>query len=341
MRVVGGFYKGRVLNTFKDIGVRPTSDMARESLFNILQKKVIGARFLDLFCGTGALGIEALSRGAKESYFIDLSKESINLTKKNIDKCKIENAKVIQADAISFLDNTEEKFDIIYIDPPYKSDLGIKALNKIKNVLSEDGICVFETDLINNEQIDGLELYDLRRYGRAFLSFYKIKKINKVCVFAGSFDPISVGHENIINKCLKDYDKVIVVIGENKDKTPIFPLDIRKKAIENAFSDKVKVVLYEDYKDDYINFLKNEGVNYYARGIRNEEDLKYEKSYEEINNKLYPFVKTVYYNCEKEYKNVSSTLIKDLILNKKDFSSFVPKNSYKTLKEYLEKNNKD
>ena len=85
MRIVGGIYKGRVLCPFEKIGVRPTSDMARESLFNILQTRILGAKFLDLFAGTGAVGIEALSRGAKEVTLNDFGKESVALIKKNLE----------------------------------------------------------------------------------------------------------------------------------------------------------------------------------------------------------------------------------------------------------------
>ena len=86
MRIVGGKYRSRVLTSFAGEDVRPTSDMVRESLFNILQGKIAGKTFLDLFCGTGAVGIEALSRGANKVTFNDLSKDSIALTKKNLEK---------------------------------------------------------------------------------------------------------------------------------------------------------------------------------------------------------------------------------------------------------------
>ena len=124
MRIIAGSLKGRVLLEFSKIGVRPTSDMARESLFNILQNDIYGAKFLDLFSGTGAVGIEAYSRGASEVVLNDNSRESITLIKKNLEKLGISGKiKVTSFDAISYLKTSNDKFDIIFVDPPYASGL--------------------------------------------------------------------------------------------------------------------------------------------------------------------------------------------------------------------------
>lgn len=174
MRIVGGIYRSRVLYGFNGDKIRPTSDKARESIFNILQNKVINCNFLDLFCGTGAMGIEALSRGAKQSVFIDLARESVLLTKKNLEMLKItDGAKVVNADALGFLQSSNEKFDIVYIDPPYSTDLGKKALEKVERVLSDNGIAVFEDEKPCDFTIDGLVEYDRRKYGRIHLTFFK------------------------------------------------------------------------------------------------------------------------------------------------------------------------
>lgn len=174
MRVVGGIYRSRVLYSFDGNDIRPTADKVRESLFNILRPKLIGTAFLDLFCGTGAMGIEALSQGAKSVVFNDLNKASIALTKKNLEKLKIEDGiKVVCSDAISFLKNTKEKFDIVYIDPPYKSDLGARALAEVANVLNEGGIAIFEDEKPFTSTVCGLREYDSRKYGRVILTFFK------------------------------------------------------------------------------------------------------------------------------------------------------------------------
>jgi len=177
LRIVGGKYKGRVLVEFKGEDIRPTSDMARECLFNILQYKIIGARFLDLFSGTGAMGIEALSRGAKSVTFNDAAKTSLAVLKKNLDKLKVDEPySVKNCDAVFLLKSSPEKFDIIYVDPPYKTDLGVKALEVASLALTDDGIVVFEDEKPFNGEIKGLIKYDQRKYGRVHLTFFKNQK---------------------------------------------------------------------------------------------------------------------------------------------------------------------
>ncbi len=174
MRVVGGKFKSRVLLEFKGQDIRPTADKVRESLFNILQNRIYGATFLDLFCGTGAMGIEAISRGAKFVLFNDKSRESLALTKKNIEKLQInEGYKTTNFDATTCLLGVGDKFDIIYIDPPYKSDFGEKALDKASVALKEDGVVIYENEKPFDREVENLQKIDERKYGRVYLTFFK------------------------------------------------------------------------------------------------------------------------------------------------------------------------
>lgn len=179
MRIIGGKYRSRVLSEFAGENVRPTSDRAREALFNILSLKIYGARVLDLFAGSGALGIESLSRGAKEVVFNDYSKDSIAIVKKNLTTLKItvggEEAKVVQGDYLACLEQARGQFDLIFIDPPYRMDYGEKALKKIaeRGLLSENGIAMYERDIPFEGEIEGLEKYDERKYGKAYLTFFR------------------------------------------------------------------------------------------------------------------------------------------------------------------------
>lgn len=178
MRIVGGKYKSRVLTGFEGEEVRPTSDRAREALFNILYTKPINARVLDLFAGSGALGIESLSRGAREVVFNDLSKSSLAILKKNLTLLKVEigtEAILKNYDYLTCLDFLSGAFDLIFIDPPYRFDYGEKALEKIakKGLLAENGIAIYERDRPFEGEVEGLEKYDERRYGKAFLTFFR------------------------------------------------------------------------------------------------------------------------------------------------------------------------
>lgn len=179
MRVIAGKYKSRVLAEFAGEDVRPTSDRAKEALFNILSLKLYGARVLDLFAGSGALGIESLSRGAREVIFNDYSKESLAILKKNLTALKIpvngEEAKLMQRDYLVCLESLKGEFDLILIDPPYRLEYGKTALEKIakKGLLSENGIAVYERDRPFEGEIEGLEQYDERKYGKAYMTFFR------------------------------------------------------------------------------------------------------------------------------------------------------------------------
>lgn len=177
MRIISGKYRGLKLYEFEGSDVRPTADRVKESLFNILFDRIAGASVLDLFCGTGNLGIECLSRGAEYVRFNDVSKDSIALLKKNLSRLKQENYAISNLDFSSCL-NGEEKYDLIFIDPPYRLDIGIKALQIIgeKSILSVNGIAVFERDRAFTGEVKGLKQIDERRYGKTYLTFFEVAK---------------------------------------------------------------------------------------------------------------------------------------------------------------------
>ena len=179
MRIIGGIYRSRVLAEFPGEDVRPTSDRAREALFNILSAQVRGARVLDLFSGSGALGLESLSRGAEEVFFNDYSKESLAILKKNLDTLKVSATnravRIFSYDYLVCLKMQQEPFDLIFIDPPYRFDYGRPALEYIaeQGLLTENGIAVYERDRAFEGEIQGLEKYDERKYGKAYLTFFR------------------------------------------------------------------------------------------------------------------------------------------------------------------------
>lgn len=173
MRIIGGKYRGRTLTPFKGKDVRPTSDRAKESLFNILAPEISGANVLDLFCGTGGIGLEALSRGADLVVFNDVSADSLGILRKNLALLKAD-AKIYNLDYRILLDRLDVKFDIIYVDPPYKSGFGEDALRLIarRELLNTGGIAVLESDKPFEGEVDKLVRYDERKYGIAYLTFF-------------------------------------------------------------------------------------------------------------------------------------------------------------------------
>lgn len=177
MRIIAGEYKGRKLNTPPDYSVRPTTDKVKEALFSILTNKIWGSRVLDLFAGTGNLGIEALSRGASECVFADSSRESIRLIRENIAHCKAEDgARVAAGDFKKVLLNQSEPFDIILLDPPYDKGLLDDCFKIIaeQELLAEDGIIVAEhrKEEVLPDEFYGFEKTKERRYGTVILSIY-------------------------------------------------------------------------------------------------------------------------------------------------------------------------
>lgn len=178
MRIIGGKYRGKTLAPFKGEDIRPTSDRARESLFNILGQRVVGARVLDLFCGSGSLGLECLSRGADQAVFNDISKDSLEVLNKNLAALKGgESYKVVKGDYCDLLKSEKGKFDIIFLDPPYRFDFCSVAAKLISDraLLSDDGVIVIERDRPFTDEIAGLERYDERKYGVAYLTFLRKK----------------------------------------------------------------------------------------------------------------------------------------------------------------------
>ena len=173
MRIIAGKHRGRVLKEFKGREIRPTADRAKEAIFNILQTDIYGSSFLDLFCGTGNMGVEALSRGAEKVVMVDSSSASVAIAKFNVDMIK-ENAEVILADAFTFVSTTREKFDIIFLDPPYDID-GAPILTAIaeNKLLKEGGVVIYErSEDFKVGEVKGLTLKNIRKYGVAHFEFY-------------------------------------------------------------------------------------------------------------------------------------------------------------------------
>lgn len=147
MRVISGIAGGRKLKEIEGYDVRPTTDKVKESVFNIVQFSIEGRKVLDLFAGTGQLGIEAISRGAKKAIFVDQSTTSIKTVRENVKAVGFEKqCEIVQADACEYL-RRGEKFDLIFLDPPYDSTLLEKALQIIEqiDILNKGGIIVCES----------------------------------------------------------------------------------------------------------------------------------------------------------------------------------------------------
>ena len=179
MRIISGTARGAKLFTLDGNDItRPTLDRIKEPLFSMLMNYLQDANVLDLFSGSGALGLEAISRGAKKAFLCDNSWKAISVIKENVKKLRMEEqVSIITADYKKALEQLKnEKFDIIFLDPPYKTDYDIQAIEIIKNqnIIAKDGIIVLETD--SDKKIQELEnidvnIFKIRKYGRVKLVF--------------------------------------------------------------------------------------------------------------------------------------------------------------------------
>ncbi len=175
MRIISGKYRGLKLADFDGNDVRPTADRVKESLFNVLYGRVSGASVLDLFCGSGNLGIECLSRGAEFVHFNDISTASLEILKKNLARLKNPQAFKITNYDYSVCLSRADKYDLIFIDPPYRLGIGVDALKLIGvgKILNAGGLVVFERDRSFEGEVAGLRQIDERKYGKTYLTLFE------------------------------------------------------------------------------------------------------------------------------------------------------------------------
>ena len=178
MRVITGSARGMALKAPKGMDTRPTMDQVKEGIFSAIQFEVEGRRVLDLFAGSGQMGIEALSRGAKSAVFVDMREDACKVVRENLAKTRLEqNARVVRADYLSYLASARETFDLIFLDPPYAEvflETALKIISEI-DILTNSGIIVCERpfDKTLAGEVPGLVRYRDYRYGKAAVTIFR------------------------------------------------------------------------------------------------------------------------------------------------------------------------
>lgn len=179
MRVISGSARGLKLTSPDGLETRPTTDRVKESIFNIIQTYIPCNNVLDLFAGSGALGIEALSRGSLRCTFIENNSNAFSIVKTNIEKARLtEKAELIKKDAFEFLNSCKTQYDIVFLDPPYNKGLLKKSFDYIynENILSENGIIVAETEFDGElPENNYFECVKNAKYGKTLVLIYKLK----------------------------------------------------------------------------------------------------------------------------------------------------------------------
>lgn len=155
--------------------------------------------------------------------------------------------------------------------------------------------------------------------------------MQKICLFPGTFDPITLGHVDVINRALPLFDKIVIAIGKNANKSPMFSAEQRQMWVEEIFSNepKISAAVYEGLT---VNFCRDIGARYILRGIRYVSDFEYEKTIADANRTLDPQIETFFLTCEPKYTSIASTIVRDIIRNGGDATMFLPEIVSQSLK---------
>lgn len=313
MRVVAGRYRGKNLASPKNDDVRPTTTRIKETLFNVVQGYVADSVVLDLFAGSGALGIEAISRGAKHVDFVDRAKDSIALVYQNLKgidgEYTVQNVDFMSALRSAYVGGT--KYDLIFVDPPYATALGEMALQTIFDLelLKEDGIIVFEHGSEKKYELTD-NRYKVRTKVMGTVTAEFVTK-KTVAMMAGSFDPFTRGHEAVLDEALRRYDEVVVACLVNPDKQYCFN-DAQRLAIAEEVCKWKKGARALFSTRDAVDVAREVGAEVLVRGIRGEGDKAYEDAMADYNRE-HGF-DTVFFEVDG-FKEVSSTLVREQIKN--------------------------
>ena len=183
MRVITGTARGKRLISLEGNDVRPTTDRVKEAMFSIIQFELEGATVADLYCGSGQLGIEALSRGASFCTFVDQSRDSQNVTRENLELTGLSTkSKVVPQEALSFIKTSSSNFDIVLLDPPYHSPTTPEIIKQIAKKMNDTGVIICESSKTEDlpEEANGFILQKQARYGQIKLSIYRKPVVEEV-----------------------------------------------------------------------------------------------------------------------------------------------------------------
>ena len=350
MRITGGRLGGRRIKAPPGSATRPTSDRVRESVFAILGRPPDSAAVLDVFAGSGALGLEALSRGARRAVFIDNAAAALRCVRDNIATLGLQaDCRVIRGDAARLVSRWAamkiSDFSWVFLDPPYRGELAERLLAALGGgeLLSAEATVVVEHDRRNRpEQSYGcLVRTDHRRYGDTEVSFYRRaprregnltmsqttsddNQPTSIAIYPGTFDPITNGHLDILERSLRLFDQVIVAIATNPRKKPLFSVEERVQFIKDAVGDQVEHLSFDSFEGLLVSYCQRRGATCIVRGLRALADFEYEFQFAHMNRRLAPSVDTIFFMTDERNHYVSSSLVKEVASFGGDVSGLVP-----------------
>jgi pantetheine-phosphate adenylyltransferase len=353
MRVIAGNWRGRrLLGPPRGAETRPTSDRVREAMFNVVGERVAGARVLDLFAGTGALGIEALSRGAAHVTFVEADRglcETIQTNLENLEAAR-ELFTLLKRDVRRSVKSLAGPFDLVFVDPPYGHLLEREALAIL---CAEGALAPGATVLVEHASRDAVNLppaaaallgeADTRVYGDTSVTLFTARAPappapavaapepatptrppgGRVAIYAGSFDPPTNGHLDIILRAATLFDTTVVAVAQNQRKQYLFDASERVGLLREAIGDDPRVEV--DVIDGLlVDYARRKGATAVIRGLRAVADFDFEFQMACMNHHLAPQVETVFLMTAQEHLFVSSSLVKEVASFGGDVTPFVP-----------------
>ncbi|MFO0649910.1 MAG: pantetheine-phosphate adenylyltransferase [Polyangiales bacterium] len=366
MRVIAGQWRARrLLGPPRGAETRPTSDRVREAVFNLLGPRVEGARVLDLFAGTGALGIEALSRGARHATFVESDRGLCQTIETNLENLEAphELFTLLKRDVRRSSKLFTGQYDLVFIDPPYGHLLEREVLATLctSDVLANGATVVVEHAAREEVTLPPaaakvLTGADTRNYGDTSVTIYTAAvppkpeaapregspsmppsippsippagaalevRARRVAVYAGSFDPPTNGHVDIIRRAASLFDLLVVAVAKNPRKSSVFSVEERVELLREVIGGdaRIEVDVIEGLLVDY---ARKRGAVAVIRGLRAVADFDFEFQMACMNHHLAPGVETVFLMTAQEYLFVSSSLVKEVASFGGDVTRFVP-----------------
>jgi len=329
VRIIAGTARGMRLAPVPP-GVRPTSDRVRESLFNALGQFFDGGAVLDLYAGTGSLGIEALSRGIERATFVEKNGRAVATIRENLRRTGFEErAEVVREDAGRALERLREHgrtYNLIFMDPPYRiATTEVEGvLSRLDAILAPGGRVVVERGDAPEEVLLS-EKGVTRRYGGTVVTvFDRSDLMMNVAVCPGSFDPITVGHLDVIRRASGVFDHVVVAVGANRVKNPRLSPGDRVRLVEKVTGDLGNVSV-EVMDGLLVEFARERGARVIVKGLRAVSDFNSEFEQAQLNQTLEPEVETMFIMAAAKHSFLSSSAVREIANYGGDVSEFIPR----------------
>ncbi|PLS86726.1 MAG: hypothetical protein CYG60_05710 [Actinobacteria bacterium] len=340
LRIVAGEARGVRLAPVPE-GVRPTADRVREALFNSLGQFFDGGEVLDLYAGTGALGIEALSRGYERATFVEKNRRAAAVIRENLGRTRLtDRAEVVRGDVrgeVERLAREGREYRLIFADPPYRiaeSEIG-EVLPLLMALLAPGGRVVVESGgPLGAQQAESAKGVSRRYGGTTVTIFERPEPTMHVAICPGSFDPVTSGHLDVISRASALFDHVVVAVGSNvRKKTSKLPADDRARLIEKV-AKPLQNVSVEIMEGLLVDFAREQGARVAVKGLRAGSDFEAEFQQAQLNRTLYADFETVFIMAAPEHSFLSSSAVREIASLGGSVKGLVPDEILETVQSF-------